>query len=330
MSQWYEVKQNHNLGYKMMFLLLKATPAVFMRFLAFPIAFFYWLFGKNTRKLSKKYLLHIPHSEFENRHSEFENRHSELVSESERRNKFGMTSTLLHITSFALNLVENVQSWAGKFSFKDVVWQDDDVHDLVKNIDSGKGTIILISHLGNAQMLKGLASMGESGTERKMNITTISDAKVSSGFNALLNEINPDSSFNLVNSNDIGPETILLLQERLEEGGVVVIAGDRVSAHTKRNLEIPFLGEKARFPYGVFLLIALLNSPTYFVNGLRQKDFSIHPKYDMFVKKNPIQFDCTRKEREERIVQTAKNYAENLMRLCKMHPYQWYNFFDFW
>ena len=302
-TQWYEVKQNHNLGYALMFFVLKCFPAGFMRFLAFPIGFFYWAFGKKTRRISKDYL---------------------------HRVATGKTSTFKHISSFALNLVENVQSWAGKFSFKNVAWQNDDVGDLVANINAGKGTVIIISHLGNAQMMKGLASMGESGTERKMNITTISDAKISSGFNALLNEINPDSSFNLVNSNDIGPETILLLQERLEKGGVVVIAGDRVSAHTDRNLEIDFLGKKARFPYGVFLLLALLNAPTYFVNGLRHKDFTLSPKYDMFVKKNSLDFDCPRKEREARIHQTAENYVQNLEKLCKLHPYQWYNFFDFW
>ena len=316
MSQWYEVKQNHNLGYKMMFFLLKAFPAVFMRFLAFPIGFFYWAFGKKTRSISKDYLLRMEVS---------------LLSDVEHIGKKKIPrSTFKHISSFALNLVENVQSWAGKFSFKDVAWQDDDVHDLVANINAGKGTVIVISHLGNAQMMKGLASLGESGTERKMNITTVSDAKVSQGFNALLNEINPDSSFNIVSTDNIGPETIILLQERLEAGGVVVIAGDRVSAHTNRNIEIPFLGETARFPYGVFLLIALLNVPTYFVNGLRQKDFSLSPKYDMFVKKNPVSFDCGRKEREERITESARVYAENLEHLCKLHPYQWYNFFDFW
>ena len=315
-ENWYEVKQNHNLGYKLTFFLLKCFPAVFMRLLAFPIGFFYWTFGKKTRLVSKDYLLKMEIALL----SDFGNSQKEKIPR----------STFRHISSFALNLVENVQSWAGKFSFKDVSWQNDDVHDLVQNINAGKGTVIVISHLGNAQMMKGLALLGESGTERKMDITTISDAKVSSGFNALLNEINPDSSVNIVNSNDIGPETIILLQERLEKGGVVVIAGDRVSANTDRNIEIEFLGEKARFPYGVFLLIALLDSPTYFVNGLRKKDFSIHPKYDMFVKKNPVDFDCGRREREERILQTAKNYAENLEKLTKLHPYQWYNFFDFW
>ncbi|MBR1536140.1 MAG: hypothetical protein IJ630_04330 [Treponema sp.] len=313
-ENWYEVKQNHNLGYKMMFFILKTFPAVFMRLLAFPVGFFYWAFGKKARLVSKDYLLKIQVS---------------LLPDFDKSKKLPL-STLKHISSFALNLVENVQSWAGKFSFSDVSWQNDDVFDLVKNINSSKGSVILISHLGNAQMMKGLASMGESGTEKKMSITTISDAKISQGLTALLNEINPASSMNIISSDNIGPETIILLQERLEKGEVIVIAGDRISAHTDRNIEIEFLGETARFPYGVFLLIALLNAPTYFVTGLREKDFSLHPKYDMFVKKNPLDFDCTRSEREERIKETARNYAKNLESLSKMHPYQWYNFFDFW
>lgn len=316
MTQWYEVKQNHNLGYRLTFFLLKVLPSGFMRFMAFPIGFFYWAFGKKTRSFSKDYLLKMQVSLL-----------SDLDSSKAKKIP---RSTLAHIESFALNLVENIQSWAGKFSFDDVSWQNDDVSDLVSNINSGKGCVLITSHLGNAQMMKGLALMGEGGTERKMNITTISDAKVSEGFNALLNEVNPDSSVDLINSNDIGPETIILLQERLEKGSLVVIAGDRVSANTDRNLEIDFLREKARFPYGVFLLVALLNSPTYFVNGLRRKDFSIHPKYDMFVKKNLVDFDCTRSEREERILKTAQDYVENLENLARLHPYQWYNFFDFW
>lgn len=313
-QKWYKIRQNHNLGYKMMFFCLKAFPPAFVRALAFFIGFFYWLFGAKARGFSRKYLKKICEAEKKSGGNNFRSK----------------KSTLKHIVSFALNLVENVQSWAGKFSFKDVSWQDDDVSDLVKNINGGKGTVILISHLGNAMMMKGLASLGESGTERKMSITTISDADISAGFNSLLNEINPGASFHIINSNDIGPETVLLLQERLEKGETVVIAGDRVSAHTDRNIEIQFLGQKANFPYGVFLLAALLDCPLYFVNALRRKDFSLTPKYDMFVKKSGVSFDCPRKERGRRIVKLAESYAENLERLCLLHPYQWYNFFDFW
>ena len=143
---WYEHEEKTNLGYKMMFLMLKMLPSWFMRFLAFFIGFFYWLFDGRTRKISSAYLLRV-----------------------------GKKSTLAHICSFALNLVENVQAWAGKLSFKNVNWQEDDVSSLVGNVNSGKGCVIVMSHLGNSQMLKALATLGESGTERKMSITTIMD-----------------------------------------------------------------------------------------------------------------------------------------------------------
>ena len=305
-KQWYEVKQQHNLGYRIIFFLMKICPAPAMRFLAIPVGFFYFLFGKGTRAVSRNYL-------------------SRCFGRKARSGEIAR-----HIISFALNLIENIQSWMGVFSFEDLRWQNDDISDLVEDINAGRGTVIVISHLGNAQMLKGLASLGESGTKRKVSVTTISDENISGGFYTLLSEVNHDYSFNHISTDDIGPETILLLQERLEEGGTIVIAGDRVSAHTSRNLEVEFFGEKAKFPYGVFLMVALLDAPTYFVSGLRQKDISVRPRYDMLAKKNPVRFDCPRKEREERIKETARLYAENLETLCKLHPYQWYNFFDFW
>ncbi len=320
-DNWYQIKQNNNLGYKLTFFCLKILPSPVLRFLAFPIGFFYWIFSKNARRFSADYGRVISKAMESGKFQET----------SQPRNKKYRHNTMKHIISFALNLVENIQAWAGKFSFENnVCWQNDDVQDLVKNIDSGKGTLLVISHLGNAQMLKGLATSGESGTRRKMSITTISDANISAGFNALLQQINSDSGFHLVSSDNIGPETILLLQERLEKGEVVVIAGDRISAHTNRNIEIDFFGRKAYFPYGVFLLISILNVPVYFINGLRHKDFSLKSRYDMFVRKNPLEFNCSRKEREERIRQSAENYAGNLEELCIRHPYQWYNFFTFW
>jgi len=307
-QQWYEVRQQHSFGHKMMLILLRFFPASVMRFLAIPIGFFYYLSSQSVREYSKIYLCHVKNP----------------------GEKVRSKDICFHIISFAINLVENVQGWAGKFSSKNISFQNDDVDDLIKNIDNGQGVLLLISHLGNPQFLKALASMGKTGGNRKIRITSIADKKISAGFNQLLNEINPESSMDIVSTDEIGPETIELLQDKLDEGEVIAIAGDRISDHTPRNLEIPFLGEKTKFPYGVFLLISLLNVPTYFITGLRKKDISINSKYDMFIKKNDVNFDCGRSERLERIKKSAENYVSNLENLCRSHPYQWYNFFDFW
>lgn len=311
-GSWYSQseKSRSGKGYALMLFVLKYFPDRFMRFLAYIIGFFYWIFSPRQRMFSRSFL---------------ESAHKAGASFNGKR-----ISTLKHFISFALNLVEILQSWAGRYSFKNVTWQDDDVGDLVSNINSRKGAVCVISHIGNAQMMKGLAAMNEAGTEHKIPITSVVDTKITGGFVRLMEKVNPDSNFHIVSADNIGPETIFLLQERIEQGEIVVIAGDRTGAHSSRYINLPFMGKNANFPYGVFLLIALLEAPTYFIFGLRHKDLTLNPAYNMYVKKNPISFDCGRKEREQRITSTAQNYVTELERHAKTNPYQWYNFFDFW
>jgi predicted LPLAT superfamily acyltransferase len=90
------------------------------------------------------------------------------------------------------------------------------------------------------------------------------------------------------------------------------------------------LNEKAAFPYGPFILAALLNAPAYFVFALRRGDLSLSSHYDMHVHKSSLSFDCPRREREKRTAELARLFSEQLEYHCKQHPYQWYNFYDFW
>ncbi len=311
-EKWYEHKEKSKtgIGYALTLFLFKFFPSRFLRLMAFVIGFFYWLFSVNERRISKDFL-----TVAKSYGADFNNK---------------KPSTLKHFISFALNLVETIQGWGGKFSFKNVTWQNDDVGELVKNINSKKGCVCVVSHIGNAQMMRALASMNEAGTENKIAITSVMDTKVTGGFVKLIERINEDSGFHIVGADDFGPETIFLLQQRLEQGEIVVIAGDRIGAHSERYIELPVLGKKAKFPYGVFLLVSLLNSPTYFIFGMRHKDLSMTPSYDMFVTKNNADFNCSRKERAGRIEQTAGNFIEQAEKKVKEHPYQWYNFFNFW
>ncbi len=190
-QNWYEIKRKNNLGFFFMRVLL-FFPAVSMRVLCFPIGFFYWLFCAGARAQSKKF----------------------FVAAGKK------PQTLRHIISFALNLAENIQAWAGKIRFDKIEWQNDDISIFVNEIDSNRGTLLLISHLGNAQMLKALAAAGESGTKRRMKITTIMDKAQSAGFNALQKSVNESADFHIVSADEIGAETVLLLEERLSAGEV--------------------------------------------------------------------------------------------------------------
>jgi predicted LPLAT superfamily acyltransferase len=198
-------------------------------------------------------------------------------------------------------------------------------------MENGKGVFLITSHLGNIELLRGLASFNRTGVSRKVPMTAIIDTKVTKNFTRMLGELNPQSSLDIIGAEEIGPGAAALLEEKLAVGEIVTIAGDRTSANgTKENLLIPFLGSQAPFSPGAFYLAVLMKAPVYFIFALRRKDLSLIAKYDMHVHKSALSFDCGRKERPERSSELAHFYADLLENYCKEKPFQWYNFYDFW
>jgi predicted LPLAT superfamily acyltransferase len=180
-------------------------------------------------------------------------------------------------------------------------------------------------------MLRGLLNLGRTGVSRKIPVTAIMDVKVTAHFNRMLRELNPQSGMDIIGADEINPQTAILLEEKLQAGEMVVIAGDRTSADkSSKNFTLPFLGKDAPFSSGVFYMAALMNAPVFFVFGLRRGALSLKPQYGFHVHKSSLSFDCSRKERFERSELLARSFAFLLEGYCKEQPFQWYNFFDFW
>jgi predicted LPLAT superfamily acyltransferase len=238
---------------------------------------------------------------------------------------------LKHILACSLTLVEKVEAWGGKVLFDRVHFQEDDIGDLVAGLEKGQGALLICSHLGNSELLRALADYNRTGVSRNIPVTSIVDFSVTALFNRMIRELNPQSAARVISAKDFGPDTVILLLDRIKAGELVVIAGDRTPVNTgNKNIPIFFLNEYTSFPRGPFLLAALLNAPTYFVFALRRGDLSLSAQYDMHVHKSALSFDCSRRDRENRTKELARLFAEKLEYYCKQHPYQWYNFYDFW
>ncbi|MDR3336110.1 MAG: hypothetical protein LBT16_02795 [Treponema sp.] len=309
-SHWSEIKEQ-DAGYwhfKLMGFTIRIFPIIVARFVAYIVSFLYFVFSKHARTESREYL--------------------KRISAAKGGEKF---YTLPHITAFSLTLVEKAEAWCGKALFKRIHFQEDDIQNLIENLEKGQGALLISSHLGNMEFIRGLAGYNRTGVSRDLPVTVIVDFAITGKFNQMLRELNPRVMTQIVSSKEIGPETIILLQDRIDAGELVAIAGDRTSANTRNKyLRLPFLGKDAPFSYGSFLLAALLDAPTYFIFALRKKDVSLSSQYNMYIHKSSVTFDCSRKEREERIKEMARNFSEKLEYYCKQHPYQWYNFYDFW
>ena len=319
-SHWSKQKEKAA-GYwhvKLLLILFKLFPVIILRVIAFPVGFFYFLFSKKARTESGRYL----------------QKAAPFVTRQDIKKKcLSPFGPLRHIVSFSLALVEKLQAWGGKFKFKNIHFQNDDVEELINELENGKGVFIITSHIGNIELLRGLASLNRTGVSRKTPVTAVIDMKVSEKFTRMLKELNPQSGFDIINAGEIGPYTSVLLEEKLEAGEMVTIAGDRTSAANLsegKNLMIPFLGEEAPFSPGIFYLAALMKAPVYFIFALRRGDLSILPEYNMHVHKNRLSLECSKKERQNLSSLLACSFANLLESYCKQTPFQWYNFYDFW
>ena len=319
----WSMQKEQSSGYwhfKFLLILFRIFPVIILRLLAFPVGLCYFLFSKRSRAESKRFL----------------QKAAPFIYESDKEKKCcSVLGPLRHIISFALCLVEKIQSWSGKFPFKNIHFQDDDIQEIIAGLENGKGALLICSHLGNAELLRALASFNRTGVSTTIGVTSIIDMEVTVHFSRMLRELNPHYAMDFINARAIHPDTAILLEEKLAAGELVVIAGDRTSAGAsalegEKQLRIPFLGEDAPFSPGVFYLAALLKAPVYFVFALRRRDVSLNVHYNMHVHKSNISFDCSRKERLARSSELARCFASLLENYCKNEPFQWYNFFDFW
>lgn len=309
---WSEEKEviKTNKPVKFLFKLFQIFPSPVVLFLIYPIAFFYYIFSKRARTECKIYQKNLK------------------TFAKEKLSK--RISVYRQILSFTLCVLEKIEGWLGKFVYKDLILHDDDLKNLQALISSGKGAVIISSHLGNIELMRSLYNFGENGLQKSVKISVIMEMKATEQFTKTLQEINPDFSLNVVTPGEISPETIIDFQERIENGEMIIFTGDRTSAASKnRVIRNDFLGKPADFPYGVFLLAALLDAPVFYMFGLREK-ISVFPRYNIYVEKSKISFDCKRSEREERIKALCFEFVKKLEKFCVEYPEQWYNFYNFW
>ena len=310
---WADEKEIINSNRPLIFLLkvMNLVPRWFIYLFVYPVSFFYFLFSSRAREESKFY---------QNVLKEYTN--GEVPSK---------VSPFKQIFSFSMCVVEKLEGWLGRFDYEKLIKHDDDLPTILKQLEEGKGAFIIGSHLGNMELLRSISSLDTSGIERHVDVTAIMEMESTEQFNNVLKTVNPGVQMNLIDSRNIGPETICLLEEKINEGGLVFVAADRTSATARtRVLKQKFLGKDAEFPYGVFMMALLLNVPVYYIFGMRDKTVTMFPKHHIYVEKSKIDLNCSRGERESRINDLCLEYISKLEKFIIKYPYQWYNFYNFW
>lgn len=224
-----------------------------------------------------------------------------------------------HFLSFARRALDSFIAWTGRMPADTVVAAD--VAALDHAVAQPRGAVFIVSHHGNVEVSRALL---DADTRRR--VIVLVHTRHAENYNRVLREFNPEAAVNTFQVTEMGPDTAIALQQQIDAGNWLFIAGDRTPVGGgRRTSSASFLGETAEFSQGPYLMAALLDCPVYLFFCRREGDhygLRVEPFADSIV--------LPRGRRTEALADYAAAYAARLEHHVLADPQQWYNFFDFW
>lgn len=273
------------------------------RRLASPIlhaaTFYFFIFGRRARRVSLEYLGRIAREAPE----------SGLAP--------NLRCAYRHFLAFAHAILDKLDAWSGRLDYRHVVFEDR--ARLRDAAGSGRGRLIIGSHLGNLEVCRALASLN-----RRVRLNVLVHTRHAAYFNRVL-AMAGATQLELLQVTEFGPAVALMLKERIDRGEWVVIAGDRVPVHGGRTVDVRFLGGIVPLPVGPYLLGALLECPVHLLFCLRRGGIN-HVFFEPFAER----LAWPRAEREAALAREAQRFAQRLEHYLRLEPLQWFNFYPFW
>ena len=184
--------------------------------------------------------------------------------------------------------------------------------------ERGQGVLLLGAHLGSFEVLRAVARKNPA-----FRMSMAMYPENAQRIHRALAAINPAAEQEIIALGTL--DAMLAVSRRLDEGAFVGLLADR-AAGPNQYRSLPFLGAPAPFPEGPFRLAAMLKRPVYFMAGVYRGGNRYTVTFERLG-------DCTgvpRGERDAALALLMEKYVAVLERHCRAHPYNWFNFYDFW
>lgn len=182
----------------------------------------------------------------------------------------------------------------------------------------GQGLVLLGAHMGSFEALRAVGGEGAPVEVRMLMHTANAGAA-----DALFDSLDPTRRACVIPLGQ--PEAMLEAREVLDRAGVVGLLADR-AVRGDRMLRVDFLGHPAPFPGGPMTLAAILRAPVVLGFGLWLGPRRYLLRFEEFA---PA-IDLPRERREAALREWLAQYADRLSAICRAHPYNWFNFYEFW
>lgn len=218
-----------------------------------------------------------------------------------------------HFFVFAQTIVDKVAIRYG-FSHK-FKYTFENADEAIALMSTPQGAIFLGAHIGSWEVGSHIFSK----YDKTMNILMV-DAEYQRIKN-VIEKSGESPGYKIIPINEDSIEAILRVKKALADGEILGIQGDRY-IDEKRKKEVEFLGRKADFPEGPFLMASKLRTPVVIYFAMREK-----MSYNFIFKYVDNKEGLSAKDYQEKIF---NEYLKLLEEIVKRYPQQWFNFYSFW
>lgn len=298
---WSDIEETTSvLGMRFMFLVYRLLGRFVFSVFLFPVIAYYYITQPAARLASKEFLLRI-----------------QKLEEKYQKDSLNRLS-YKHFLQFGNSMLDKLAVWAGKVDLAKVSYSGRE--EFIRTVGKGKGALVIASHLGNQEISR---VMADSHKQVKLNILV--HTKHAQKFNKLLQDIDKTSSLNLIQVTEVSPSTAIMLNDKINAGEVIVIAGDRAPIGGGRQSSVDFLGDDAVFPQGPYILASIFKCPVFLLFCVNEGS-----GYKIFIEHFADVISFSRKQRDKALSEWAQKFSARLGFYARRYPLQWYNFFDFW
>ena len=294
-QKWQGKNSGGVLGYKIFVFVLNTFGLSSAYFLLRFISFFYFLFSKSKKDVYRY---------FRNIHQY--SRLKSVVSIYKNYYVFGQTL----LDKFAL--LSGIKT--------DFIVQHEGQEHIKAIRDAGKGCILVSAHMGNWETAGQMLNLHE----LKFNMLVYDNEEQQ--MKQYMNTVLTEKKINFIGIKDNDMSYLVELHKTFSNQEWLVMHGDRYRAGAQ-TIEKTFMGKKAKFPAGPFILAAKFGVPVLFAFSFKESN----KRYQLYAKPT-IQLSRVRNEidTQNAVNLLSDDYIKTLEEMVKKYPLQWFNFYDFW
>jgi predicted LPLAT superfamily acyltransferase len=217
---------------------------------------------------------------------------------------------------FGQTLVDRVAVMAGygKFTFT-----FDGEENLIKMVENGTGGMLVSAHLGNWEIAGHLLFRVKS----KINIVMFEGEH--ENVKNYLDKIKGEKNVQIIAVKD-DMSHLYAINDAFERKELVCMHGDRF-LDGARVVEVPFMGDKACFPSGPFLIAAKYGVPVSFVFAMKETNSHYYLSATI---PHIFHFDRNKETQEIQLISALSGFVDLIEKKVKTYPYQWFNYYNFW